>query len=309
MRPVIVIGGPTASGKSSLTDEIAVRLNTDVLSADAMQVYRGMDVGTAKTPVCERRVPLRLVDIVNVDEPYSAALFQRDAREHIERLSACGKAAVMCGGTGLYIRAAVDDMVFPSGVVDDELRVELQSFAEKHGANAIYQLLEQRDPRAAECIHPNNTRRVIRALEMHSQGLSYADQKNEYSRIGEYYPSLQFALTMSRDRLYERINARVDVMVDQGLVEEVEALVQKGYRDALTSMQAIGYKEIIGALEGEYSLEDAVDLVKQRSRRYAKRQLAWFRRDRRIIWIDMDRYTQKDAADFVLDQYNNSEMC
>lgn len=307
MKPVLVIAGPTASGKSALADELAFRMGTEVLSADAMQVYRGMDVGTAKTPVGERRVPLRLIDVVDPGDAYSAALFQGDCRREIERLTGEGLTSILCGGTGLYIRAAIDDMVFPSGELDDERRGAYQGLAMQLGAEGIYNLLKERDPRAAACIHPHNTRRVVRALELVDEGLSYADQKEEYARIEGYYPSVQFALTMDREHLYGRINARVDAMVESGLVEEVEALVERGCRDALTSMQAIGYKEIIAAFDGEYTLDEAIALIKQRTRRYAKRQLAWFRRDKRIMWIDMDAHSISSAADYVQSVYMEAD--
>lgn len=307
MKPVLVIAGPTASGKSALADELASRMGTEVLSADAMQVYRGMDIGTAKTPVEERRVPLGLIDIADPGDAYSAALFQADCRREIERLTGEGRCPILCGGTGLYIRAAIDDMVFPSGELDDQRRSAYQELASQLGAEGIYNLLKRRDSRAAACIHPHNTRRVVRALELHDEGLSYADQMEGYARIEGYYPSIQFALTMDRERLYARINARVDAMVASGLVKEVESLIERGFRDALTSMQAIGYKEVISAFDGEYTLDEAIDLVKRRTRRYAKRQLAWFRRDKRITWIDMDAHSISSAADYVQSVYMETD--
>lgn len=302
MVQVIAITGPTASGKSALADEVALRLGTDVISADAMQVYRGMDIGTAKTPMAERAVPLQLVDIVDPDQAYSAALYQRDARNLIDNYIEMGKLAILCGGTGLYIQAALEDMRFPQGEVDDARRTRYNDMAESLGAAGIYQLLVERDPLSAEQIHPNNVRRVIRALEMADEGVSYAQQRSGFAQPTPVYSSLTFALTMDRGVLYERIDRRVDAMMDQGLVDEVSALVEYGMSDALTSRQAIGYKEIIDALSGLTTMEEAVALIKQRSRRYAKRQLSWCRRDPRTIWIDMDAYSLDQAASFIVER-------
>lgn len=302
MVQVIAITGPTASGKSALADEVALRFGTDVISADAMQVYRGMDIGTAKTPMAERAVPLQLVDIVDPDQAYSAALYQRDARDLIDNHIEKGKLAILCGGTGLYIQAALEDMRFPQGEVDDARRTRYNDMAESLGAAGIYQLLVERDPLSAEQIHPNNVRRVIRALEMADEGVSYAQQRRGFAQPTPVYSSLTFALTMDRGALYERIDRRVDAMMDQGLVDEVSALIEHGMSDALTSRQAIGYKEIIDALSGLTTMEEAVALIKQRSRRYAKRQLSWCRRDPRTIWIDMDAYSLDQAASFIVER-------
>lgn len=302
MVQVIAITGPTASGKSALADEVALRFGTDVISADAMQVYRGMDIGTAKTPMAERAVPLQLVDIVDPDQAYSAALYQRDARDLIDNHIEKGKLAILCGGTGLYIQAALEDMRFPQGEVDDARRTRYNDMAESLGAAGIYQLLVERDPLSAEQIHPNNVRRVIRALEMADEGVSYAQQRSGFAQPTSVYSSLTFALTMDRGALYERIDRRVDAMMDQGLVDEVSALIEHGMSDALTSRQAIGYKEIIDALSGLTTMEEAVALIKQRSRRYAKRQLSWCRRNPRTIWIDMDAYSLDQAASFIVER-------
>ncbi|TXF36644.1 MULTISPECIES: tRNA (adenosine(37)-N6)-dimethylallyltransferase MiaA [unclassified Collinsella] len=302
MLPVLSISGPTASGKSALADEVALRLNTDVISVDAMQVYRGMDIGTAKTPVADRRVPLQMIDVADPDEPYSVALFQRDARKLIDDRLASGHIPILCGGTGLYIQAVLEEMRFPQGEVDDERRTRYNALAEQLGADGLYSLLEQRDPRSAAAIHPNNVRRVVRALEMADEGVSYADQRAGFAHPSEHYPSLRFALTMDRSRLYRRIDARVDLMIEAGLVDEVSRLLDQGMGDALTSRQAIGYKEVIDALEGRLTIDEAVELIKLRSRRYAKRQLSWCRRDPKIQWIDMDALSIEQAAGFIIEQ-------
>ncbi len=299
MTPIVAITGPTAVGKSSLADMLAKRWGSEVLSADAMQVYRGMDIGTAKTPIKERLVPLRLIDLVDVSQPYSAAQFQVDARGEVERLRGSGKTPVFCGGTGLYLRAALDDMRFPKGEVDDGRRERYNKLAEELGPLGIHAMLEQRDARSAEIIHPNNVKRVVRALEMCDEGVSYADQAAGFSRHKPFYEHVTYVLTMDRARLYGRIDRRVDIMMREGLLDEVKELLDSGAREALTSMQAIGYKELIAYLDGECSLSDAVALIKQRSRRYAKRQISWCRRDDRTRWIDLDHMGVEDALDFI----------
>lgn len=299
--PVIAVVGPTASGKSAVADLVAEALGSEVVSADAMQVYRGMDIGTAKTPVSERRVPLLLVDVADPIEPYSAALYQRDSRRAIDRLRAEGRVPVLCGGTGLYVRAALDEMEFPRGEVDGVARQRYQDLAGKLGPEGVHALLAERDPESAALIHPHNVRRVVRALEMLDEGVSYARQSAGFSDPREHYPSLQFALTMDRSRLYARIDARVDAMMRAGLLDEVRGLMDAGAADALTSRQAIGYKELIDALEGRCTIGEAVDLIKLRSRRYAKRQLSWFRRDPRITWLDMDVLDVDGAARLIVD--------
>lgn len=299
--PVIAVVGPTASGKSAVADLVAEALGSEVVSADAMQVYRGMDIGTAKTPVSERRVPLLLVDVADPTEPYSAALYQRDSRREIDRLRAEGRVPVLCGGTGLYVRAALDEMEFPRGEVDGAARQRYQDLAGKLGPEGVHALLAERDSESAALIHPHNVRRVVRALEMLDEGVSYARQSAGFSEPREHYPSLQFALTMDRARLYARIDARVDAMMRAGLLDEVQGLMDAGAADALTSRQAIGYKELIDALEGRCTIGEAVDLIKLRSRRYAKRQLSWFRRDPRITWLDMDVLDADGAARLIVD--------
>ena len=296
MTPAIVITGPTACGKSDVADRLAEQLGSEVVSADAMQVYRGMDIGTAKTPLSERRVPLRLVDIVEVGEAYSAARYQLDARAEIDRLLASGRVPIICGGTGLYIRAAIDDMRFPSGQIDSERRVRYHEMAERLGADGLHRVLAERDPASAAEIHPHNVTRTIRALEMADEGVSYARQRQGFSSPTSVYPSVQVALTRDRAELYRRIDERVDAMMETGLLQEVLGLLDRGAREALTAMQAIGYKELIDYIDGACTLEAAVELIKQRSRRYAKRQLAWCRRDARITWVNMDEMDATAAA-------------
>ena len=299
--PVVCVVGPTASGKSALAEEVAARLESSVVSVDAMQVYRGMDVGTAKTPPAERRVPLLIVDVVDPTEDYSVRLFQRDARSVVDGLLAAGRVPVLCGGTGLYLNAVIDDMEFPAGEKGCASRERYERLAAKRGAPALHALLAERDPESAALIHPNNVRRVVRALEMLDEGVSYARHHEGLHERAARYDARLWGLTMSRERLYRRIDERVDAMVDQGLLEEVRELASRGLTAELSAGQAIGYKELLAALAGETSLEEAVELVKRRTRRYAKRQLSWFRHDGRVRWIDLDETSLDQAASCIVE--------
>lgn len=298
--PVVCIVGPTASGKSSLSELVALELGSDVISVDSMQVYRGMDIGTAKTPLQERRVPLQMVDVVGIDEDYSVARFQEDCRKLIDDRLATGVTPVLCGGTGLYLDAVIDEMEFPTGETHGVTRGRYEQMLEDKGARAIWDLLYERDPHGAEAIHPNNSKRVVRALEMLDQGVKYSAQLENLRVRKPRYDARIWALTMDRDRLYARINQRVDMMVEQGLVSEVEGLVSRGYGVDLTARQAIGYKEILQYLDAEIGLDEAVELIKRRTRRYAKRQLSWLRRDGRANWIDLDVVSPDEAMHLIV---------
>ncbi len=299
---VLCIVGPTASGKSALADELACRLATSVISVDAMQVYRGMDIGTAKTPVSERRRPLLMVDVADIGDAYSAQLFQEEARICIDSLCSEGKLPILCGGTGLYLDATIDDMVFPKGDTSSETRKRYEKMAEDEGSEAVYALLESRDPASAELIHPNNVRRVIRALELLDEGKSYAVQHAGLHERAPWYDASIWGIAMDRERLYRRISVRVDQMLQDGLVDEVEGLVAAGFRDTLTAMQAIGYKEIVDYLEGSCTLSEATEEIKKHTRRYAKRQLSWFKRDGRVKWLDLDQMDTNGAADMIMEK-------
>jgi tRNA dimethylallyltransferase len=298
---VLAIVGPTGVGKTAVAEEVALRLGSEIVSADSMQIYRGMDIGTAKPPLDARRVPYWGLDIVNPGTPYSAALYQQAAREAIEDISARSMTPIVAGGTGLYVRAALDDLSFPAGEQkDNAVRRYYEEYAQANGAPALYELLVDRDPDSAAVIHQNNTRRVVRALEMLDGGLPYVEQRAGFStRIG-VYDAVFVGLTMPRDRLYEAIDSRVDSMVEAGLLGEVERLLDAGLRSTLTASQAIGYKEFVPVVEGKAELEDAVAAVKQATRRYAKRQLTWFRADPRVVWIDMGEVSLAQATDAAL---------
>lgn len=286
-RQVIAVVGPTGVGKSSLADALAAAHRGEIVSADSMQVYRGMDVGTAKVPVAERLVPYHCIDLVEPGEEYSAALYQRAAREAIDDILARDLLPVVVGGTGLYVRAALDVLEFPSGELVTPLRAQLEADAERLGGPAMYERLRELDPDAAALIHVNNVRRMIRAIEMVHAGTSYATQADGFSSRDPHYATCFIGLALPRLALYERIGARVDEMLSAGLLEEIEGLLDAGLRGAITASQAIGYKEFVPVIEGRTPLEDAIETVKQATRRYAKRQLTWFKADERVRWIDV----------------------
>ena len=305
--PVVCVVGPTASGKSALAELVATRLGSSVVSVDAMQVYRGMDVGTAKTPVVERRRPLLMVDVVDPDEDYSVQRFQTDARACVDALLAEGLTPVLCGGTGLYLNAVIDEMAFPAGEKDGGVRERYERIAAEQGAEALHALLAERDPESAALIHPNNVRRVVRALEMSDEGVSYARHHEGLHERATHYPARIWGLSWPREDLYARIDARVDQMVEAGLVEEVRALAGRGLTTDVTAGQAIGYKEMLDALSGRVELGEAVELVKRRTRRYAKRQLSWFRHDGRVRWLEMGEMSLEEACERIVSDLEREE--
>ena len=301
--PAIAIVGPTASGKTDAAQIVAERLGGEVVSADSMQIYRGMDIGTGKLPASERRVPHHGFDLVDPGEPYSAALFQAFARRCFRDIDARGKRAVLCGGTGQYVQAAIDDFAFPKGdQVENPVRERWTAYAEEHGNQALWEALEARDPASAAVIHPNNVRRVVRAFELLEEGGSYAEQKQRLATVAPFVPAVQLGLAVEPAILNERIDARVDAMVAAGLVDEVRGLLTAGFRDGVTAPQAIGYKEIVEALDGNTTLEEAVQAIKTATRRYGKRQRTWFRRDRRIRWVNADAGDAEAVAAEILSQ-------
>ena len=298
--PVIAIVGPTASGKSSLAERVALELSTSIVSVDAMQIYKGMAIGTAKSYPSSDAVKLYMVDVAGLTQDCSVTLFQRDARRCIDTLLDEGHPAVLCGGTGLYLDAVIDEMSFPSGELKSPARKAYESLASSEGSEALHRLLEGRDPKAAALIHPNNVRRVIRALEMSDEGTSYAVQNENLKSREPHYQTSIWALSVERSKLYRRIDDRVDRMFDEGLVDEVMRLLDRGLRESTTARQAIGYKEVIDALDGNITLDEARNLIKTRTRRYAKRQLSWIRRDGRAHVLDMDTLGEEGALELIL---------
>lgn len=301
---VVAILGPTASGKSDLAQLVALELGGEVVSADSMQVYKGMDIGTAKIQPDELLVRHHLIDILEPGQPFSAQLFQRLSRSCFEDIFCRGKVPVLCGGTGLYVQSALEDMRFPKGSqTENPVRLKYELLAKEQGAQYVWDILHDIDSQSAALIHPNNVRRTIRALEMHEQGISYASQIDGMKCLPEVVPSIRFGLVRDPKLLAERIERRVDLMFERGLVAEVEHLLKGGFRKALTAPQAIGYKEVVAALDGEIEMSEAVDLIKTATRRYAKRQRTWLRRDSRLIPLDADGADKDSLVKTIVETY------
>ncbi len=289
---LVVLIGPTAVGKTKLSILLAKKFNAEVISGDSMQIYKSMDIGTAKITEEEmEEIPHHLIDIKHPEEPFSAAEFQELVRSKISEITSRGKLPMIVGGTGLYIQAVIYDYQFSEAPSDDDFRQTLEERAEREGNEALYKELMEIDPESGSKIHPNNIRRVIRALEIyHCTGKAMSQfQENQSPEL--LYDTALIGLTMAREKLYERINLRVDIMMKQGLLEEVKSLFDQGLKDC-QSIQAIGYKELYEYFNGRVSLEDAIGNLKQNSRRYAKRQLTWFRNKMNVEWFDMS-----DTAD------------
>lgn len=287
-QKVVCIMGPTAVGKTKLSIDLAKRYNGEIISGDSMQVYRGMDIGTAKIKQDEMEgIPHHLIDIKEPDEPFNVAQFQEIATSCIEEIASRGKLPIIVGGTGLYIEAVLRNYTFSEAVSDTDYRSGLEKLAEEQGVEAVHRQLAEVDRKSAEAIHPNNVRRVIRALEIfHCTGRTMSEQLEKQNK--EYiYDAALIGLTMDRELLYKRINQRVDIMMEEGLLEEVKSFYDQGLRDC-QSIQAIGYKELYDYFDGKVALEDAVGNLKQNSRRYAKRQLTWFKNKMDIAWFEMD---------------------
>ena len=286
LKKIIAVSGPTASGKTALAIEIAKRFHGEVVSCDSMQIYRHMDVGTAKPDEEElSAVRHHMIDIFEPSESCSVADFVKLARTCIDDILSRGKVPVLAGGTGLYMDSIIENIVFEDFGSDPELRERLYSLAETEGVEAVHKILEEKDPEAAEKIHPNNVRRVVRAIEVCQLTGKTFTQVNREARREPMYDALILGIDTEREVLYERINMRVDKMLKAGLVEEVRRLCDMGIGRDATAMQAIGYKEILEFLEGRETLEEAVQKIKMESRRYAKRQLTWFRRNEKIHWV------------------------
>ena len=290
--PLLIVAGPTATGKSDSAVELALRMNGEVISADSMQVYRGMDIGSAKVTVGEMRgVPHHLIDCADPSENWNVVRFQKEARRAVQDIASKGRLPILCGGTGFYIQALLYDIDFTQMEENTPLRDRLSALAAEKGSEAVHALLLEKDPASAAAIHPNNLKRVIRAIEfMEESGGSIAAHNSQQRERESAYRSVFFVLTMDRARLYERIDRRVDIMMERGLVDEVAGLRAMGIQRDSTSMQGIGYKQIYGYLDGEYDLEEAVRLIKRDTRHFAKRQLTWFKREKDVIWTDLDRF-------------------
>lgn len=292
-RPLLVLVGPTAVGKTKLSLQLAKHVDAEIISGDSMQVYRYMDIGTAKLPVSQQEgIVHHMMDIHEPDEPFSVAEFQDRCTALIEEIDDRGKIPFIVGGTGLYVESVCYGFEFNQEGSDEAFRMEMAAFAEQHGNEALHERLKLVDPDSADRLHPNDVRRVIRALEIyHLTGIKMSDQLAGQKREPKYNLCM-IGLTMDRQLLYNRIEDRIDLMLEEGLVQEVEQLLERGYSRQMTSMQGLGYKEIAAYLEGEMSYEAAVQLLKRDTRRFAKRQLSWFRHMKDIHWIDVTDSSQ-----------------
>lgn len=290
MNKVLVILGQTAVGKSKLAMELAGKLDGEIISADSMQVYIGMDIGTAKPTNKElEEVPHHLVNVIAPDKTWSVSDFVSNAKTIIEDIISRGKLPIVVGGTGLYLNALIEGYDFPLIQADPEIRKRLEGEAKSFGSGHLYEKLKKADPDAALKIHFNDTKRIIRALEvieLTGKPMSQAQTKNENNLP---YELVVIGLEMDRKKLYEKIEERVDQMLKAGLVDEVRNLIKEGYNDKLSSMQAIGYKEVAEHLRGKYSYEEMVNILKQNTRNFAKRQMTWFRRFKNVNWIDVEK--------------------
>ena len=285
---MVILTGPTAVGKSALSIALAKALDTGIISADSMQVYKHMDIGSAKiTPEEMQGVPHALIDVYEPNEPFHVVQFQHDAKAAMEQLWDKGQLPLIVGGTGFYIQALLYDVDFSEEDADLKLRQKYAQLAQSEGAEALHAQLAQVDPQAAGQIHANNIKRVIRALEFYEKTGTPISAHNAAERTKQSpYGFAYFVLTDRREHLYERIDARVDAMMEQGLLDEVKKLRDMGYTRDLVSMQGLGYKELLAYLDGECSLDEAVYMIKRDTRHFAKRQLTWFRRERDVIWVD-----------------------
>ena len=289
-KPLIILTGPTAVGKTKASIGLAKAVDGEIISADSMQVYRHMDIGSAKIKPEEMEgIPHHLIDVLEPDDEFHVVKFQQLAKKAMREIWERGHIPIVTGGTGFYIQALLYDIDFDENEKEDACRKELEAYAKEHGAEALHEKLAFVDPASAEMIHPNNIKRVIRALEFYEQTGKRISEHNETQRQRESpYAFAYFVLTDDRAHLYERINRRVDQMIEEGLVNEVQALKDKGYTKQLVSMQGLGYKEILDYLDGNCTLEEAIYTIKRDTRHFAKRQLTWFKRERDVRFIAMD---------------------
>ena len=304
MNNLFVLAGPTASGKTSLSVELAKRVNGEIISADSMQVYRGIDIGTAKIKEEEKQgIPHFLIDEFEPDEEFNVTVFQKKAKQYIKEISDRGHLPMIVGGTGFYIQSVLYDIDFEKEEGNTEVRKKYEELASLKGKSYLHDLLKEKDMEYASEVSENNVKKVIRALEFYELTGKKLSEHNREQRTKESpYNFAYFVLTMNRDKLYKRIDARVDKMFENGLVDEVTRLMDEGYDRNLVSMQGLGYKEVISALNNEITMEDARELIKKSTRHFAKRQLTWFRRERDVTWLDLENYRNlEEIVDFILE--------
>lgn len=300
---VIVICGPTASGKTALSIELAKKINGEIISSDSMQIYKDMNIGTAKPTVEEMDgIPHYLLDFVSPDTRYSVAEFQKDATEKIEEILKKGKTPIIVGGTGLYVDSLIYGIEYQDIKLDEQYRNQLENIAEQEGLDKLYEEAQKIDLEAMQKISRNDRKRIIRVLEIYKATGKTKTQQELESRKELKYDYKVFAINMERERLYDRINRRVDIMIDQGLIEEVENLVKK-YKKFPTAMQGLGYKEVVEYIENKVTKEEMIEKIKMETRRYAKRQITWFKKNKQTIWLDGEK-DKKDNIEIILENVN-----
>jgi len=284
---VIVICGPTASGKTALSIELAKKINGEIISSDSMQIYKDMTIGTAKPTVEEMQgIKHYLIDFVSPDERYSVADYKKDAKKAIKEIIEKGKTPIIVGGTGLYVDSLIYEIEYPNIEFDEQYRESLEKQVEEKGLEELYKKAKEIDPQAIEKISKNDKKRILRILEIyHATGKNKTEQEKESRKKEVEYDYKVYALNWDREKLYERIDKRVDIMIEQGLIEEVKEVYNK-YEKFPTAMQGLGYKEVVQYLENELTKEEMIEKIKQETRRYAKRQLTWFRKNKQTIWLN-----------------------
>ena len=297
-KPIVVLTGPTAVGKTELSIQLAKVIGGEIISADSMQVYKHMDVGSAKiTPEEMDGVRHYLVDELEPFDEFHVVKFQEYAQKYLNEIYAHGKIPIIAGGTGFYIQALLNDIDFTEQESDSAYRKELEALAEEHGNQYLHDRLKEVDPESAEAIHPNNRKRVIRALEFYQEtGRKISEHNAKEQMRTSPYNFAYFVLNDERSHLYKRIDARVDKMIEDGLEAEVRRLKEMGCTKDMVAMQGIGYKEMLSYLDGSYSLEEAVYIIKRETRHFAKRQIAWFKRERDVIWLNKNEFDYKNEA-------------
>ncbi len=308
-KPLIVIVGPTAVGKTKLSIKLAHRIDGEIISADSMQIYKYMDIGSAKPSTKEQDgIKHYLIDEIYPTQSFSVALFNKLAREYINTIVSKGKLPIIVGGTGLYVNSLTHTMNFTPIISNDKFRKRMRERASQEGVMSLHNELKHIDPLAADKIHHNDLKRIIRALEVYhftGKPITYYQQLSKHSKVP--YNLVQIGLTMDRQMLYDRINKRVDIMMEQGLLEEVKYLKSIGCNRDNQSMQGLGYKELLSYLDNKWTLTEAVDAIKRNTRRYAKRQLTWFKKDKRIFWIDITNITKdEDIVNLMIRHINKN---
>lgn len=295
-QPLIILAGPTAVGKTDLSVKLAKKINGSIISADSMQVYKYMDIGSAKImPEEMQGIPHYLIDELMPEEEFNIVLFQKLAKQYMQEIYAQGRIPILAGGTGFYIQSVLYDIDFSKEDASAEIRNELEAFAKREGNLTLHNRLVSVDPVSANAIHPNNVKRVIRALEFYQlNGYAISEHNKEERQKKSPYNFAYFVLNDERIRLYERIEQRVDKMLECGLLDEVKKLKAMGYHKDMVSMQGLGYKELLAYLDGEITYDEAVYILKRDTRHFAKRQLTWFRREDDVIWLNKDEYSYQE---------------